>query len=100
MGISQPELSMSVPQPSAATLTTPRLARRASAAGWVRKRLSTTPGRLELIAVAVVVGAVGFGLIAGAAERSRDHAAQAARTATEPLLVQAVALYAALSDAE
>jgi hypothetical protein len=77
-----------------------RSARRASAVGWVRRRLATTPGRLELISVAVVVGAVSFGLVAGAAERSRDRAAQAARTATEPLLVQAVTLYTSLSDAE
>lgn len=47
----------------------------------------------------MIVGAITFGLVAGAAERSRDRAAQAARTATEPLLVQAVTLYSSLSDA-
>jgi hypothetical protein len=40
-----------------------------------------------------------FGISAGLAERSREHAAQAVRSETEPLLVHAVNLYASLSDA-
>ncbi len=74
-------------------------ARAGAALGWVRERLATTPGRLVLVSILVVVGAVCFGAIATAAERSRDRAAHAARGETEPLLVQAVRLYTALSDA-
>ena len=66
---------------------------------WVRERLTTTPGRLTLISLLVVVGAVCFGVITTAAERSRAQAAQAAQTQTAPLLAQAVILYTALSDA-
>lgn len=65
----------------------------------LRVRVATTPGRLVLISVLLVVGAVAFGVSATLAERSRAQAAQAVRTQTEPLLVQAVKLYTALSDA-
>jgi hypothetical protein len=65
----------------------------------IRERVNTTPGRLGLIAVLVVAGAVSLGAIATAAERSRADAAQAVRTQTEPLLVQASTLYTALADA-
>jgi len=44
----------------------------AGALGWVRDRLATTPGRLVLISILVVVGAVVFGAIALGAEQSRD----------------------------
>ena len=66
---------------------------------WLRERTTTTPGRLVLISILIAAGAVGFGLIAAGAERSRAHAAQAVQAQTEPLLGQAVALYTALSDA-
>ncbi len=66
---------------------------------WVRERLTTTPGRLALVSIAVVVGAVCFGAVADIAEQSREQAANSARTDTEPLLAQAVNLYASLSDA-
>jgi hypothetical protein len=70
-----------------------------AAAGWVRDRLATTPGRLVLVSILVVVGAVLFGAIATGAEQSRERAAKAARSQTEPLLVQAKNLYTSLSDA-
>jgi hypothetical protein len=66
---------------------------------WVRARLTTTPGRLALVSIAVVVGAVCFGVVALVTEQSREQAANAARTQTEPLLAEAVSLYASLSDA-
>jgi hypothetical protein len=74
-------------------------ARGASSLAWVRKRVATTPGRLALASILVAVGAVCFGVVAAAAERSRESAAQAVETQTEPLLVDAVNLYASLSDA-
>jgi hypothetical protein len=73
--------------------------RAGAAFGWVRERLATTPGRLVLISISVVVGAVVFGAIATGAEQSRERAAKAARLQTEPLLVQAENLYTSLSDA-
>ena len=69
------------------------------ALGWVRERLATTPGRLVLISISIVVGAVVFGAIATGAEQSRERAARAAGTQTEPLLAHAARLYTALSDA-
>jgi hypothetical protein len=67
--------------------------------GWLRDRATTTPGRLALIAILLIAGAVAFGAIATAAEHSRAQAAQAARARTEPLLLDAATLYTALSDA-
>ncbi len=68
---------------------------RARLAEWLR----TTPGVLGLISVLVVVGALCFGVAATLTEGSREQAAHAVRTETEPLLVDAAILYAALSDA-
>lgn len=73
--------------------------RAGAALAWVRERLATTPGRLVLISISVVVGAVVFGAIATGAEQSRERAARAAGTQTEPLLAHAARLYTALSDA-
>ena len=47
----------------------------------------------------VVAGVLCFGVVATLAVHSRSKAANAARTQTEPLLVQAVTLYDSLSDA-
>jgi hypothetical protein len=69
------------------------------ALGWLGARLRTTPGRLVLVSVLVVAGAVVFGIVAAGAEQSRERAVRAARTSTEPLLVHAVKLYTALSEA-
>ena len=67
--------------------------------GWVRERLTTTPGRLALVAIAATVAAICFGVVAEVSEQAREQAAASARTDTEPLLAQAVTLYASLSDA-
>jgi hypothetical protein len=64
-----------------------------------RERLTTTPDRLIVIATVLTAGALAFALISAAAIRTRAQAAQAARTQTEPLLVQAVRLYTSLADA-
>jgi hypothetical protein len=74
-------------------------ARAVVARDWVRDRITTTPGKLVLTSVLVVVGAVCFGIVATGAEQSRERAVRAARTGTEPQLVHAVNLYTALSDA-
>jgi hypothetical protein len=76
-----------------------RGARVGAAPAWVRDRLATTPGRLGLVSILVVVGAVLFGAIATGAEQSRERAAKSARSQTESLLVQAKNLYTSLSDA-
>jgi hypothetical protein len=76
-----------------------RRSRAGTALGWVRDRLTTTPGRLVLTLILVVVGAAFFGILATGAEQSRERAVRAARTNTEPLLVHAVNLYTSLSDA-
>jgi hypothetical protein len=52
-----------------------------------------------LLAVVIVAGAVCFGAIATVGEHSRARAVQAVQAETEPLLVRAVNLYTALSDA-
>jgi hypothetical protein len=71
-----------------------------SVPAWVRGQLTSTPGRLGLASVLVVIGALILGSVAFSAERARSQAAQAVASQTEPLLVEAVTLYAALSDAD
>lgn len=90
---------MEGPQPVATPPTQNSRRPPAPALEWVREKVTTTPGRLVLISIFLVAGAVAFGVIATVAERSRAQAAQAVRTQTEPLLVEAVTLYTALSDA-
>src|SRR2546430_1680899 len=100
MWIGDPELSLEgIGIASAPAPTRRRRARAGAALGWARQRLMTTPGRLVLTSALVVIGAVCFGVVATGAEQSRERAVRAARTGTEPLLVQAVNLYTALSDA-
>ncbi len=70
-----------------------------SVPGWLREQVTTTPGKLSLISILVVAGAVCFGVLATAAEHDRAQAAQAVRSKTEPLLVQAATVYATLADA-
>jgi hypothetical protein len=72
----------------------------AHAAGlWVREQLTTTPGRLALMAVITVFAAVALGAVALVSEQARERAVNSARTDTEPLLAEAVNLYGSLSDA-
>jgi hypothetical protein len=100
MWIPDPELTLEGAGIAAAPTPASRGRSRAGGAlDWVRERLATTPGRLVLISVLVVVGAVVFGAIALGAEQSRERAVKAARSQTEPLLVQAKQLYTSLSDA-
>jgi hypothetical protein len=72
-----------------------------TAALWqrLRRRAMTTPGKLALVSTLVVAGVLCFGIVGTLAVHSRSDAANAARTQTEPLLVQAVTLYDSLSDA-
>jgi hypothetical protein len=65
----------------------------------LREWRATTPGKLLIVAVLTVAGAVVFGAVATSAERSRDRAASAVSTQTEQLLGEAVTLYTKLSDA-
>ena len=65
----------------------------------VRERARTTPGRLVVLAIAILLGALCFGIVASLAVRSRSQAAHAAATQTEPLLVVAATLYSSLSAA-
>lgn len=65
----------------------------------LRERATTTPGKLVLISILVVAGAVCFGVIAASAEHSRGQAVHNARFRTEPLMLDAAHLYGAFSDA-
>jgi hypothetical protein len=66
---------------------------------WLRARATTTPGRLSAVLAGLVLAIVVFGVVATAAERSRAHAASGVHGQIERQLVQAKALYSALSDA-
>jgi hypothetical protein len=66
----------------------------------LRAQLTTTPGRLRLIAAGLVAAAILLGVIVWGAERSRANAANAVATQTEPLLREATNLYASVSDAD
>src|SRR4051794_3704921 len=75
-------------------------ARRRSVLGTLRPRVRTTPGRLRLAAVAIVVAALGLGVGGATAATTRRTAARAAATDLEPLLVRSVQLHDALADAD
>jgi hypothetical protein len=83
----------------AAPSGTVRNGRVATVRAALREWRATTPGKLLMVSVLTLAGAVVFGVIATSAEHSRARAATAVRAQTEPLLVQAVALYTKLSDA-
>ena len=51
-------------QPVATLPRSSATTRAASSLDWVRERLTTTPGKLMLVSILVLAGAVGFGLIA------------------------------------
>jgi hypothetical protein len=70
-----------------------------AAGAWVRDQLTTTPGRLALMAVVTVFAAIALGAVALISEQARERAVNSARTDTEPLLAEAVNLYGSLSDA-
>src|SRR5690349_18785182 len=99
MWIPEPELTVESAGLAAPLPTTRRRIRAARALGWIRDRLRTTPGRLVLTSIVVIVGVTAFGIVATGAEQSRERAVRSARTDTEPLLVHAVQLYTDLSDA-
>jgi hypothetical protein len=64
----------------------------------VRRHLATTPGRLRLAAALLALGAIVVAAVAAHAAETRSDAVRSVAT-TEPLLVSAVELSAALSDA-
>ena len=66
----------------------------------LRARLRTTPGRLRLAAGVLALAAIAFGIAMATAAASREQAADAVATRTEPLLLEADGLYASLSDAD
>jgi hypothetical protein len=100
MWTSHPELSLEgIGIAAAPAPARHRRSRAGASVGWLRDRLTTTPGRLVLTSVLLAFGAVFFGVLATGAEQSRARAVQAARTGTEPLLIHAVNLYTSLSDA-
>jgi hypothetical protein len=65
-----------------------------------RARASTSPGRLRLVAVFLIVSAIVFAVLAVSAESARHDAVQSVATDTEPLLVTTENLYGSLSDAD
>jgi len=66
----------------------------------LRESITTTPGRMRLLAVLIALSAVGAGVVTATAATARKHAAHAVAAQTEPLLVEADGLYASLSDAD
>src|SRR6516165_5609729 len=65
-----------------------------------RTRAATTPGRLRLASLAILLIIIPLWVVAAGALGARRHAARAAGLETEPLLVGAQGMYASLSDAD
>jgi hypothetical protein len=83
-----------------ATALVPSVRRRRTALSRLRPNLHTTPARLRLAAVAILVAALTFGVLGETAATTRRDAARKAATESEPLLLRAVQLHDALSDAD
>jgi hypothetical protein len=66
----------------------------------VRRWLGTTPGRLRVASVALLLGLLVVGVIAATAANARGDAARAVGLESVPELVAAQNLYVALSDAD
>ena len=66
----------------------------------VRSRAATTPGRLRLASLAILLIIIPLWVVAAGALGARRHAARAAGLETEPLLVGAQGIYASLADAD
>lgn len=64
----------------------------------IRRWLATTPGRMQLAAAMLAIGALVFGILAAHAAGERRHAVDSVDS-TEPLLASAVSLSASLSKA-
>jgi hypothetical protein len=67
---------------------------------WLRQEVTTTPGRLRLASIVLIVGLVVFGVVTAAATATRNDAANAAATSSERLLAGADQLYASMADAD
>jgi hypothetical protein len=63
---------------------------------WLR----TTPGRLRLWSVVLVVGVLVVGIVAGTAANARGNAARSVGSVAAPELVAAESLYGSLADAD
>jgi hypothetical protein len=72
----------------------------AGLSGRVRSRLATTPGRLRLATLAVIVVLALAWLAAATTVRARQSATHRVGLETEPLLVGAQDIYASLADAD
>ena len=66
----------------------------------LRRWLSTTPGRLRVASVVLLVGLLVVGVVAGAAASARGDAARAVGLDAVPELVAAEDLYGSLADAD
>jgi hypothetical protein len=67
---------------------------------WQRLRVTSTPARLRVAAAAIIVAALGFGVLGTTVVTSRRDAAHRAATESEPVLLKALDLHDALSDAD
>src|SRR6516165_11598560 len=65
-----------------------------------RTRAATTPGRLRLASLAILLIIIPLWVVAAGALGARQHAARAVGLETEPLLVGAQGVYASLADAD
>jgi hypothetical protein len=65
-----------------------------------RARTATTPGRLRLASLAILVVIIPLWVVAAGALGARRHATGVAGLQTEPLLVGAQGMYASLADAD
>lgn len=66
---------------------------------WLRDRVATTPGRLQLMAAVLAIAVIAAGVVGATSARDRRDAAHSAAARTEPLLVQADVLHSSLADA-
>lgn len=81
-----------------AAVARPTIGQRAGAS--LRRRLTTTPGRMRLAIAAIVVGLLLVALVGTVTYRARQRATNEVGQQAEPLLVGAEVMYSSLADAD
>ena len=79
----------------------PARARRPAARRWVAfPRASTTPGKVRLIRIGLVIACLGWGVLAALMVEQHASAAQDVAAVSEPLSLEAQQMYQSLADAD
>src|ERR1700759_4550735 len=91
---------MTATVPGSGTATRARARRPAARPGLAFPRASTTPGKVRLIRIGLVIACLGWGALAALMVEQHASAAHDVASASEPLSLEAQQMYQSLADAD